>query len=65
MEGVNISPDHKYEKLGSKEVKQSQFTKEHLYDLDSDDDELDFLRKDVDFDARAKYRQDFKDEKKK
>ena len=33
--------------------KQSSYTREHLYNLDSDDDELDFLRKDVDFDVRA------------
>ena len=39
---------------------QSDFTKEHLYNLDSDDDELDFLRKDFDFDARDNYRKQHK-----
>ena len=33
---------------------QSAYTKENLYDLDSDDDELDFLRKDVDHADRAR-----------
>lgn len=36
---------------------QSLYTKRHLYDLDSDDDELDFLRKDVDFEERGAVRQ--------
>ena len=42
-----ISPDHQY-----KAKEQSQYTKENLYNLDSDDDELDFLRKDFDFEER-------------
>lgn len=34
-----------------------------MYDLDEDDDELDFLRKDVDFEARSAYRKAVKKEK--
>ena len=29
------------------------YTKNHLYNLDSDDDELDFLHKDLNFEERA------------
>ena len=36
---------------------QSKYTKENLYDLDSDEDELDFLRKDIDETARARERE--------
>jgi len=35
---------------------QSDYTRENLYNLDSDDDELDFLRKDIDFEDRAEWR---------
>ena len=45
-----ISPDHQDHQYKAKE--QSQYTKENLYNLDSDDDELDFLRKDFDFEER-------------
>ena len=43
--------------------KQSEYSKQHLYNLDSDDDELDFLRKDIDFQARDKQRQEAKQQK--
>ena len=35
-----------------KRTKQSEFTKYNLYDLDSDNDELDFLDKQIDMDKR-------------
>ena len=35
---------------------QTLYAKRNLYDLDSDDDELDFLRKNLDFNERAEVR---------
>lgn len=55
-EGLEISELLKHE--------QSLYSKENLYNLDSDDDELDFLRKHVDFKERAEVRKEYKDDRK-
>ena len=39
---------------------QSLYSKANLYNLESDDDELDFLRKDVDFGERESVRKAYK-----
>ena len=40
------------------------YSKENLYNLDSDDDELDFLRKGIDFAERAAVRKEYKEDAK-
>ena len=59
----DVSTQHQTNHNYSKSNIQSAYTKANLYDLDSDDDELDFLKKDVDFEDRANYRKAVKNEK--